>query len=396
MHEAEILARVQFGVTAGFHFLYPPLSIGLGVLMVVMEGLYLRTKKPMYEQMARFYTRIFALTFAIGVATGIVLEFEFGTNWSTYSRYVGDIFGSPLAAEALFAFFLESTFLGILIFGWDKVGPKFHFFATFCVALGAVMSAFWIIVANSWMQTPAGFEIVGEGENMRAVITDFWAMVFNPSTLERYSHVLSASMGTGAFFVMSISAYYLLKKKYVDFAKASLKIALVFAILSTLLQLFTGHLSAMGITYDQPEKLAAFEGHYKTGPGTMYLVGWVDDEAEKVYGIGIPGFLSYLVYFDPEEPVVGLEEFPKEDRPSVNAVFQMYHLMISIGMLMIGIALVGAVLWFIGRLSETKWYLWILLPSFILPQLANQAGWIATEMGRQPWAVYHVLRTSDA
>ena len=266
MHEAEILARVQFGVTAGFHFLYPPLSIGLGVLMVVMEGLYLRTKKPMYEQMARFYTRIFALTFAIGVATGIVLEFEFGTNWSTYSRYVGDIFGSPLAAEALFAFFLESTFLGILIFGWDRVGPKFHFFATFCVALGAVMSAFWIIVANSWMQTPAGFEIVGEGENMRAVITDFWAMVFNPSSLERYSHVLSASMGTGAFFVMSISAYYLLKKKYVDFAKASLKIALVFAILSALLQLFTGHLSAMGITYDQPEKLAAFEGHYKTGP----------------------------------------------------------------------------------------------------------------------------------
>src|SRR5664280_3101795 len=221
------LSRIQFGATVAFHYIYPPLSIGLGVLLVVMEGLWLKTKNPVYHQMARFWTKVFALTFAIGVATGIVMEFEFGTNWATYSRYVGDVFGSALAAEGIFAFFLESGFLALLLFGWDKVGRKLHFFATCMVCLGAHFSAIWIVVANSWMQTPAGFHIVGEGMKARAEITDFWAMVFSPSSMDRLWHTLCGAYILAAFFVMSIAAYYILKGRHIDFAKKSFTIALI-------------------------------------------------------------------------------------------------------------------------------------------------------------------------
>ncbi len=211
-----LLSRIQFAFTIAFHYLYPPLSIGLGVTLVIMEGLWLKTNNPIYHQMARFWTRVFALTFAIGVATGIVMEFEFGTNWATYSRYVGDVFGSALAAEGIFAFFLESGFLAILLFGWDKVGRKLHYFATWMVCLGAHFSAVWIVVANSWMQTPAGFHVVGEGSDARAEITDFWAMVFNPSAMDRLSHTLCGAWQAGAFLVVSVSAFYLLRRKHLD------------------------------------------------------------------------------------------------------------------------------------------------------------------------------------
>ena len=212
------LSRLQFAFTIAFHYLYPPLSIGLGLLLVAVEGLWLKTKNPLYHQMARFWTKVFALTFAIGVATGIVMEFEFGTNWATYSRYVGDVFGSALAAEGIFAFFLESGFLAVLLFGWDKVGPKLHFFATCMVALGAHFSAIWIVVANSWMQTPAGFHIVGEGLAARAEITDFWAMVFNPSSMDRLSHTLAGAWQAGAWLMVSVGAWYLLRRRHRDFA----------------------------------------------------------------------------------------------------------------------------------------------------------------------------------
>ncbi len=211
--DVEILARLQFAFTIAFHYIYPPLSIGLGIVMVIMEGMYLKTKNPLYEKMTKFLVKVFALTFAIGVATGIVMEFEFGTNWATYSRYVGDVFGSALAAEGIFAFFLESGFLAILVFGWDKVKPSMHFFSTIMVALGAMFSAIWIVVANSWMQTPAGFHIVGEGINARAEITDFWAMVFNPSSVDRLLHTISGCWLAGAFLVISVAAYYLTEKK---------------------------------------------------------------------------------------------------------------------------------------------------------------------------------------
>ncbi|MBI4970663.1 MAG: cytochrome ubiquinol oxidase subunit I [Candidatus Omnitrophica bacterium] len=392
-----ILSRIQFAFTVAFHYIYPPLTIGLGVILVMMEALYLATKNSLYQQMAKFWTRIFALTFAIGVATGIVMEFEFGTNWATYSRYVGDIFGSALAAEGIFAFFLESGFLAILLFGWDKVGPRMHFFSTLMVALGAHFSAVWIVVANSWQQTPAGFHIVGEGVNARAEVTDFWMMVFNPSSMDRLAHTLMGAWQAGAFLVLSVSAYYLLKRKYVDFAKTSMKIGLIVAVIASVLQLVTGHSSAVGVSKNQPAKLAAMEGHFTTGPGALHLFGAVNEKKQKVDGgIQLPGMLSYFIYADATKPVMGLDQFPKNDRPPLNFTYQMFHGMVLIGLVLIGLSLLGVLFWWRGMLFTNSWLLHIFVWSVLGPQFANQLGWFAAEVGRQPWIVYGLLRTSDA
>lgn len=391
------LSRIQFGATVSFHYIYPPLSIGLGVMLVIMEGLWLKTRDPLYHQMARFWTKVFALTFAIGVATGIVMEFEFGTNWAAYSRYVGDVFGSALAAEGIFAFFLESGFLAVLLFGWNKVSPRFHYFATCMVCLGAHFSAVWIVVANSFMQTPAGFHIVGEGLSARAEITDFWALVFSPSSMDRLSHVVCGAWQAGAFLVVSVSAFYLLRGLHLVFARASLKIALSVGLLASVLQWVTGHHSAVGVAHNQPAKLAAFEGHYETGAqAPLYLWGWVDESEERVrFGVGVPGMLSYLVHGRAEEPVTGLRDIPEADRPPVNSVFQLYHLMVAIGGVMVLLAGLGVYYWARGTLVRQRWLLGLLVGSVLGPQLANQAGWFAAEIGRQPWIVYGILRTSE-
>src|SRR6266550_3285529 len=276
--DVEILARIQFAFTIAFHYIYPPLSIGLGLLLVIMEAMYLKTKDKRYEQMTRFWIRIFALIFGIGVATGIIMEFEFGTNWATYSKYVGDIFGSALAAEGIFAFALESGFLGILLFGWNRVGPKVHFFSTIMVFFGSLFSAVWIVVANSWQQTPAGYHIVGTGLNARAEITDFWAMVFNPSSVDRMLHVWIGAILAGAFMVLSVNAWYLLHKKHEEIARPTFKIALLVAAI-------------------QPAKLAAMEGHFDSSArADMYLMGYVNKKEEKTRGLYIPGGLSFLVH----------------------------------------------------------------------------------------------------
>ncbi len=394
----EILARIQFAYTVAFHYIFPPLSIGLGLIMVIMEGIYLKTGNKEYETLARFWTKIFALTFGVGVATGIVMEFEFGTNWATYSRFVGDIFGSALAAEGIFAFALESGFLGLLLFGWNKVKPWVHFVSTVGVFLGSMFSAVWIVIANSWQQTPAGYHIVGEGTNVRAEITDFWAMVFNPSSVDRLTHVWIGAFLAGAFLVLSVHAYYLVKGRYVEISKKAFKLALVVATVFSLSQLVTGHHSADGVAKNQPAKLAALEGHFeKSSPADMYLFGWVDKESQKVYGPKGPGGLSFLIHQDFKEPVTGLNAFPKEDQPSaVNAIFQFYHIMIAIGMMLIGLTLLSSFLWWRGKLFDNKWLLWVFVFSVLLPQIANQVGWFAAEMGRQPWVVYGLLRTSDA
>jgi cytochrome d ubiquinol oxidase subunit I len=391
------LSRIQFAFTIAFHYIYPPLSIGLGVILVIIEARWLKTRNPLHHQMARFWTKVFALTFAIGVATGIVMEFEFGTNWATYSRYVGDVFGSALAAEGIFAFFLESGFLAVLLFGWDRVKPATHFFATCMVCFGAHFSAIWIVVANSWQQTPAGYHIVGEGLSARAEITDFWAMVFNPSSMDRLSHVLCGAWQAGAFLVISVSAFYLLRKKHVDFAKASLKVGLAVAAIASLLQLVTGHDSAVGVAKNQPAKLAAFEGRYETRPhAPLAVLGWVDERNEQfLFSVEVPGMLSWLIHGDSSEPVTGLREFKPEDRPPVNFVFQTYHAMISIGMALIGLSWLGAFFWWRGTLFEKRWLLWMLVFSVLGPQLANQLGWFSAEVGRQPWIVYGLLRTSE-
>lgn len=396
--DVEILSRIQFAFTISFHYIYPPLSIGLGLIMVIMEGLYLKTGNKEYETLARFWTKIFALTFGIGVATGIVMEFEFGTNWATYSRFVGDVFGSALAAEGIFAFALESGFLGVLLFGWNRVSSKVHFIATVGVFLGSMFSAVWIVIANSWQQTPTGYHIVGEGMQARAEITDFWAMVFNPSSVDRLWHTWQGAFLAGAFLVLSVHAYYLLKGRYVEISKKAFKIALGVATVFSLLQLVSGHSSADGVAVNQPAKLAALEGHFDSlGVGDLYLLGWVDKENQTTTGIKIPGGLSFLLHQDFEEPIVGLNAFPEDERPSqVNAIFQFYHLMVAIGMFLIALTVFASFQWWRGKLFENRWLLWVFVFAVLAPQIANQVGWFAAEMGRQPWVVYGLLKTSDA
>jgi cytochrome d ubiquinol oxidase subunit I len=394
--DVEILARVQFAFTIAFHYLYPPLSIGLGVALVVMGAFRLATGADVWDRMAHFWTKVFGLTFALGVATGIVMEFEFGTNWATYSRYVGDVFGSALAAEGIFAFFLESGFLAILLFGWDRVSPRMHFLATVLVCLGAHFSAVWIVVANSWMQTPAGFHIVGEGLAARAEITDFWAMVFNPSSMERLSHVIMGAWQAGAWLVVSVSAFWVLRGRHLDVARPALRLGIAFATVAALGSLATGSISAQGVTVNQPVKLAAMEGHWPaSAPAGMYLFGFVDEAAQQTHGVQVPGMLSWLAKGSTTAPLAGLDAVPPADRPPVNVVFQCYHAMISLGMVSLGLALVACLAWATGRLERTRPLLWILVFAVVVPQLANQLGWFTAEIGRQPWIVQGLLRTSE-
>ena len=391
-----ILSRIQFALNIMFHYLYPPISIGLGLMLVIMEGTYLRTKKEKYKVMTQFWIKIFALTFALGVATGMVQAFAFGTNWARYSRFVGDVFGSALAAEGIFAFFLESAFLGVLLFGWNRVGPKLHYFSTICVSLGAHFSAVWIVVANSWMQTPAGSHIVDTPLGPRAEITQFWEMVFNPSSIDRLVHVILACWTTGAFFVISVAAYYILRKRHEEIAKPMMRIGLITATIVLALQLASGDSSSRLVAKYQPAKLAAFEGIYKTIPSTPISVGgWVDTKNEKVYSLKIPGMLSFLTYRNFKDPVPGLDQIPRDEWPPVQISFQTFHIMVMMWALMFTIATLGLWYWRKNTLGEKKWLLWAMIISVGLPHIAQQCGWVAAEVGRQPWIVYKLLRTSD-
>ncbi|GMU23002.1 MAG: cytochrome ubiquinol oxidase subunit I [Phycisphaerae bacterium] len=396
-----LLSRIQFALTIMFHYLFPPLTIGMGVVLVYLEGMYLWKREPIYESAARFWTQLFAVTFAMGVATGIVMEFQFGTNWAVYSRFVGDVFGSALAAEGIFAFFLESGFLAVLVFGWDKVSPRFHFFATVMVALGSIFSAIWIVVANSWQQTPAGHHIVQmtrDGQPwfdeagqpiMRAEVVDFWAVVFNPSTADRLTHTLIGAFIMGAFFIMSISAYYLLKRRHEDFARRSFTGALIFATVFSLAQLFSGHSNADMVAEHQPAKLAAFEGQFRTGPGDLSLVGWPDEQARTTrFNLAVPGLLSFLVHGDAQTPVIGLDKAPQEYWPPVLLSFATYHAMVALGIVFIALTLFASFLRWRGTLFEQRWLMWVFVFAVLLAVAANQLGWTAAEVGRQPWVVH--------
>lgn len=392
-----ILARLQFALTIMFHYIFPVLSIGLSLIMVIIEGIYLKTNNPLFLRMAQFWTKVFALTFALGVATGIVMQFEFGTNWATYSRYVGDVFGSALAAEGVFAFFLESGFLALLIFGWNRVGKKLHFFSTLMVCLGAHFSAIWIVIANSWMQTPAGYHIVGEGLDARAEITQFWSMVFNPSSTIRLSHVILGCWLAGAFLVISISAYYMLKKKHLAFAHNSMGIGLGVAFIAAILQFVSGDRSAKIVAKYQPSKFAALEALYKTQSEVPLTVfGVVNDKAEKLdYAIQIPKLLSYLSFDKGDAEIKGLDQIPKGDRPNVYVLFNIYRLMILMGLMMFALSVIGSILWMKKTLFSYPWMLRIMVASVLFPQIANQAGWYCAESGRYPWIVYGLLRISE-
>ncbi len=394
--DVEILSRIQFAVTIMFHYIYPPLSIGLGLNLVFIEGAYLWTKKQLYLDAAKFWTRVFALTFAMGVATGIVMEFEFGTNWATYSRYVGDVFGSALAAEGVFAFMLESGFLALLLFGWNRIGPKLHFFSTLMVCLGAHFSAVWIVVANSWMQTPAGYHVVGEGIKARAEIIDFWAMVFNPSSMDRLIHVIFGTWLAGSFLIISVCAYYLLKKRHLDFARASMKIALTIASITIVAQAISGDSSGKTTAKYQPAKLAALEGLFHSQEhAPMYLFGYVDLKERKVIGPYIPSLLSFLAFKSVDAEVMGLDAIPEKDWPNVVALFPIYRVMVGMWFLMFLTSIIAIWKWRRKTLFGSNWALKLLVISVLFPQLANQTGWMSAEMGRYPWIVYNELRISE-
>jgi len=394
------LSRLQFALTVMFHYIFPPLTIGMGAVLVFLEGMHLRTKDPSYGVAARFWTSIYAVTFGVGVATGIVMEFQFGTNWATYSRFVGDVFGSALAAEGIFAFFLESGFLAVLVFGWNKVSPRFHFFATVMVALGSIFSAVWIIVANSWQQTPAGHRIVQMIRNgepwvvdgqpvVRAETADFWAVVFNPSTFDRLTHSIIGAFIMGSFFIMSICAWYILRGKHMAFAKRSFSGALLVATLASLAQLVSGHSNAQMVAEHQPAKLAAFEGHFETGPAALSLFGIPDEKSGTLKGsIEVPGLLSFLVHNDTEASVLGLNAFKRDHWPPLLIPFASYHIMVAIGFFFIGLTLLACFLRWRGTLFEKRWLMWCFVVSVLLAGAANQLGWVAAEVGRQPWTVH--------
>ncbi len=394
-----LLSRLQFALTIMFHYLFPPLTIGMGWLMVVYEGIYLRTGNQVYEDITRFLTKLFAVSFALGVASGIVMEFQFGTNWATYSRYVGDVFGSPLAAEGIFAFFLESGFLAVLVFGWDRVSKKMHFFSTLMVAVGSTFSAVWIIVANSWQQTPTGYHIVGEGDAARAEILDFWAVVFNPSTVDRLVHTVVGALILGAFFVMSVAAYYILRERHLEHAKTMFSVALIFGVVAALAAPLTGHSSAQVVAEHQPAKLAAFEGLFETpeGGAGLSLIGWPDAEAGTThFEVSVPGLLSFLVHGDFSTEVPGLDRVPREEWPPVFLSYMAYHIMIGLGMAFVVLMLVALYFRWRGTLFEKRWLMWVFVFAVIGPFVSNELGWVAAEVGRQPWIVYGMLKTSDA
>ena len=396
--DAEILHRIQFGFSITFHYIYPPLSIGLSLAVILFEMIYLKTKSPIWAEITKFWIRVFALTFALGVATGIPMMFSFGTNWARYSRFIGDVMGSALAAEGLFAFGMEAGFLGVLLFGWGKVSPRMHLLAAIFVSLGAHFSGFWITCTNSWMQTPAGYVIMknSRGEE-HAVVTDWWEMLLNHSSLTHCAHVLLSTWLAGAFLIISVSAYYLIKKRHQEFAKKSLKVALAIAAFSVVAQLVSADHLARTVAKYNPEKFAAFEGVYTTTPHTpIYVFGYVDNAEQKVHGLQIPSLLSFLVHRDFEKPVAGLDQFPKENWPCVPLVFQVYHIMIAMWGLMVFATLFGLWMW-----RKNSWKLHPLLMRFlvlsvIFPQIGSIAGWYSAEFGRQPWTVYKLLRTSAA
>jgi cytochrome d ubiquinol oxidase subunit I len=387
------LSRLQFAAATMFHFLFVPLTLGLSVLVAYMEVRYARTGDETYLRMTKFWGKLFLLNFAVGVVTGITLEFQFGTNWSGYSAYVGDIFGSLLAIEASVAFFLESTLIGVWIFGWKKLSRMAHAVVMCLVAAASNISAMWILIANSWMQQPVGYVY----QNGRAELNDFAAVVFNKFAILEFFHTVPASFLLSAFFVMGISAYHLLKKQHIDFFTRSFKIGLVVGLVSSIWVVVEGDRHAVHVTQVQPTKLAAMEAHWDTqSRAPITLLALPDEEnGRNLFEIGkIPGVLSFLGYHDVNAEVKGLNDFPKEDRPPVLLTFISFRVMVALGMLFPLLAIIGMFLK--NRLVESPWYLKLMVAAIPLPYIAIQAGWVLAEVGRQPWIVFNLMRTSDA
>jgi cytochrome d ubiquinol oxidase subunit I len=399
------LARWQFGITTVYHFFFVPLTLGLSLLVAVMETLYVRTDNPVYKRMAQFWGRLFLINFGMGVATGIVQEFQFGMNWSEYSRFVGDIFGAPLAIEALLAFFLESTFLGIWIFGWEKLGKRLHCAVMWLVVFGSNASAFWILAANSFMQEPGGYVI----RNGRAEMTDFSALLTNPNLWVQFPHVIMGGLATGAFFILGISAFNLLRKKdeaHRDFYLKSAQIGLIAGLIGSVLVAMTGHTQAQHMVATQPMKMAAAEALWNDEDPASFSIFTIGNEKNRddVFAIRIPDLLSVLSYNQFGGQVKGINDLQKEYEaqygpgdyvPPVWITYWSFRGMVGAGILMIVLSLYGLFLLWKGKLADRRRYLFLLPFAIALPYIANTAGWIMTEIGRQPWVVQGLMKTAD-
>ena len=386
-----MLSRLQFAVAVFFHFIFVPLTLGLSVILAWMETRYVRTGDVFWKNQAKFWGKLFLINFTLGVVTGITLEFQFGTNWSRYSEYVGDIFGSLLAIEATVAFFLESTFLAVWHFGWERVGKKMHLAAIYIVAFAGNLSALWIILANGFMQNPVGYAI---NESMgRAELTNFWDVVFNGYAWGMYAHTVIASWALGGFFVLGVSAWHLLRGSHKEFFQRSFRMAAPFTLILVLLLALSGDQQGKTVAHYQPAKLAALESHWETGRNVpFYLLAWPDEanEGNKVQALGIPGLLSWIAYGDANAEVKGLKDFAVQDRPPVLPTFLTFRLMVGLGGLFVLLAF--AAFWQRKRDMPCSALVW----SIPLPYIGIMAGWAVAEIGRQPWIVYNLMRTSDA
>ena len=400
------LARLQFGMTTIYHFFFVPLTLGLAILVAIMETLYVRTGNETYKRMTKFWGKLFLINFAIGVVTGIVLEFQFGMNWSEYARFMGDIFGAPLAIEALTSFFLESTFLGIWIFGWDKLSKGLHAATIWLVAIGSSLSGLWILIANSFMQQPVGYTISGG----RAQMTDFGALLTNPNILTQYPHVLAAGITTAAFFVLGISAYHLLKKgSDQDLFRRSFRAAAIYAIIGTVLVVLVGHAQTQHVARNQPMKLAAMEALAQSqDPASLSLLSFMEQrgaQMTEIVSIRVPGLLSFLTYNSFTGVVVGIYDLqedyaatfgPDNYVPPIMVSYFSFRIMVGAGFLLALLALIAVILVLRKQIERIPLFLRILVPAIALPYVANTTGWLLTEMGRQPWIVNGLQKTKDA
>lgn len=393
--DAVLLARIQFAFTISFHIIFPAFTIGLASWLAVVEGLWLKTGKSVYEEIYRMWVKVFAVAFGMGVVSGVVMSYQFGTNWSVFSDKVGNVIGPLLGYEVLTAFFLEASFLGIMLFGWGRVSKKMHFTSTVIVALGTLLSAFWILSANSWMQTPQGFEI---GEDGLLYPTDWLEIIFNPSFPVRFFHMVTAAYLTTAFVVGAVGSFYLFKDKFREHAKVMLTMAMLMAFFVAPLQLLIGHAHGENTLHHQPIKVAAMEGNWEAGPNKpLYLFGMPNEETETTdYGITIPGGASLVLTGSTEGEIPGLKDVSADERPPVAIVFWSFRIMVGLGMAMIFTGLMAALLFFTKKLYDQKlFHIWCMLmgPTGFIAILA---GWFVTEVGRQPYTAYGVIRTSES
>lgn len=387
-----LLSRAQFGFTIGFHILFPTLNIGLAVFLSIMEGLWLKTGQSVYREICEFWTKIFALTFGMGVVSGIVLSYELGTNFGPFIQAVGGVLGPLFGYEVLSAFFLEAGFLGIMLFGWNKVGPRLHFAATLLVTLGTAISAFWIMSANSWMQTPAGYHVTAG----KYVVDDWWQVVFNPSFIPRFIHMNLAAYTTACFVVLGVSAWYLLRQRHIELAKRCVSFALAAALILTPLQIVLGDIVGLNVLEHQPLKTAAMEGLWNTTRGAPLVVFAVPDaqHATNHYTLEIPYLASIINKHDRAGELVGLASVPATERPIVSIVFFAFRVMVGIGFFLLAIALIGLVLRWRNALYQHQKFLQLCVLSAPLGFVATIAGWLTAESGRQPWIVYQLIRTT--